>query len=71
MSQAVTADEVQVTNALRIATLVAAFLSVFLVHLQLRLAYWPFLGQISLIWPRFKLVGLNILVGFLTQVDRP
>jgi len=26
---------------------------------------WPFLGQISDIWPRFKLVGLKILVGFL------
>jgi len=26
---------------------------------------WPFLGQIKKNWPRFKLVGLKILVGLL------
>jgi len=31
---------------------------------RLELPDWPFLGQISEIWLRFKLVGLKILFGF-------
>ena len=49
------------------------YVAFFKTHLWPGLPDWPFLGQISEIWPRFKLVGLKFYLAFMasSQVGWP